>query len=95
MDYFDPFGDPSLDLGSVTTLVRAISFDSDWRFGSAHSRHIADVLRTGGVAVEHVEIGSPWGHDSFLLELPDYHRAVREALTQEAPRPTTLSRAPT
>ncbi len=22
------------------------------------------------------EIESPWGHDSFLLEVPDYHRTV-------------------
>jgi homoserine O-acetyltransferase len=93
MDYFDPFADPSLDLGAVTTRVRAISFDSDWRFGSAHSRHIAEVMRPAGVAVDHVEIHSPWGHDSFLLDLPDYHDAVKEALGTPAPAPPTLSRA--
>ena len=87
MDYFDPFGDPELDLGALTTRVRTISFDSDWRFGSAHSRHIADVLRTGGAAVDHLEIHSPWGHDSFLLELPDYHHVVTEVLSARSAGP--------
>jgi len=83
MDYFDPFAEPGLDLESVGTRFLAISFDSDWRFGSEHSRHIVDVLRAGGVDARHVEISSPWGHDSFLLENEDYHRLVAEALGQE------------
>jgi homoserine O-acetyltransferase len=84
MDYFDPFAAEALDLTRVTTRMRAISFDSDWRFGSEHSRHIVQVLGEGGVEIDHVEINSPWGHDSFLLELPDYHGAVAEALAVRA-----------
>ena len=98
MDYFDPFAGEVLDLDRVTTRMRAISFDSDWRFGSEHSRHIVQVLGEGGVEIDHVEINSPWGHDSFLLELPDYHGAVAEALAAEAgsnvqpaPQPQTSS----
>jgi homoserine O-acetyltransferase len=80
MDYFEPFADPKLDLSRVDTRVLAISFDSDWRFGSEHSREIVERLTAGGVAARHVEISSPWGHDSFLLDGARYHRLVAQAL---------------
>ena len=83
MDYFDPFAEPHLDLEAVSTRFLAISFDSDWRFGSQHSRYIVDALRAGGVDARHVEVSSPWGHDSFLLENEQYHRLVAEALSQK------------
>ena len=82
MDYFDPFAEPGLDLAAVSTRFLAISFDSDWRFGSEHSRHIVDVLHGGGVEARHVEVSSPWGHDSFLLENEEYHRLVAGALDE-------------
>lgn len=76
MDYFDPFADPSLALAAVATRFLMISFESDWRFGSEHSARVTRELRRGGIAAEHVEIASPWGHDSFLLEVPEYHRQL-------------------
>ncbi len=76
MDYFDPFADPALDLSDITTRFLLVSFDTDWRFGSAHSAEIAGRLAGAGIDVEHVEVRSPWGHDSFLLEIPEYHRVV-------------------
>jgi homoserine O-acetyltransferase len=82
MDYFEPFAEPDLDLGSVSTRFLAISFDSDWRFGSEHSRHIVEELRAGSVEARHVEVSSPWGHDSFLLENEDYHRLVAQELSE-------------
>jgi homoserine O-acetyltransferase len=83
MDYFDPFSDASLDLAAVTSRVLAISFDSDWRFGGEHSQRIVRTLREGGVSARHTEVLSPWGHDSFLLYLEDYHRIVAEALAED------------
>jgi len=83
MDYFDPFADPDLDLGSVATRFLAISFDTDWRFGSDHSRALVNSLRRGGAQAEHVEVSSPWGHDSFLLDVPEYHRLVSAALSAD------------
>jgi homoserine O-acetyltransferase/O-succinyltransferase len=84
MDYFDPFAEEDLDLAQVRTRFLAISFDSDWRFGSEHSRYLVDSLRAGGVEARHVEVSSPWGHDSFLLEGEHYHRLVSEALAGAA-----------
>ncbi len=53
-----------------------LSFDSDWRFDTAHSREIVRVLSAAGAHVTFREIRSPHGHDSFLLEIPEYHRTV-------------------
>ena len=83
MDYFDPFSQVDLDLAKVRTRFLIISFDSDWRFGSEHSRYICDSLRAGGVEARHVELSSPWGHDSFLLAGEEYHRLVAEGLRED------------
>lgn len=80
MDYFDPFAEsPRLD--GLTTQFLVLSFDTDWRFPTRHSVAIADALAAGGVDVTRREIASAWGHDSFLLEVPEYHDAVREFLS--------------
>jgi len=81
MDYFDPFGAHPDAVPS--TRFSLISFDSDWRFPTAHSLRIREQLEARGTAVEHTEIASPWGHDSFLLEPPGYHDVVRRALDRE------------
>jgi homoserine O-acetyltransferase len=74
MDYFEPFADPAG--APVTTRFLVVSFSSDWRFGSEHSVHITEELRDRGASAEHVEVESPWGHDSFLMDVPAYHEAV-------------------
>ncbi len=83
MDYFDPFGDmvqagPKLE--ALTTPFLVVSFDSDWRFDTAHSREIVQVLAAHRVPVSFREITSPHGHDSFLLVIPEYHRTVANFL---------------
>ena len=79
MDYFEPFAEPIA--GPPSTDVLLVSFDTDWRFGSEHSRHIAAELRALGAEPRHVEIASPWGHDSFLMDVPAYHEAVAGLLS--------------
>ncbi|GAB3623111.1 homoserine O-acetyltransferase [Mariniluteicoccus endophyticus] len=86
MDYFDPFSayeslDHVVDAG---TRFLVASFDTDWRFDTSHSRRIVRLLEAGDVPVSFREISSPWGHDSFLLELPEYHRTVRAFLDRAA-----------
>jgi homoserine O-acetyltransferase len=75
MDAFDPFAAPvALDPSSRALVV---SFDSDWRFGTEHSVALAAGLRAGGLgAVVEEVVSSPWGHDSFLLDVPEYLDAV-------------------
>jgi homoserine O-acetyltransferase len=79
MDAFDPFagraGSTHLDPSS---RALTLSFTSDWRFGTEHSERLAAALRAGGLgAVTEAVVASPWGHDSFLLDVPEYLDAVR------------------
>jgi homoserine O-acetyltransferase/O-succinyltransferase len=79
MDYFDPFGDMAAagpKLEALDTRFLVVSFDSDWRFDTEHSREIMRVLSAHRVPVTFREIESPHGHDSFLLVVPEYHRTV-------------------
>ena len=75
MDYFDPFADP-LALEAVrSTPVNwlVLSFATDWRFGTNHSRRIVRTLEHAGQPVTFREIPSNYGHDSFLLVIEPYH----------------------
>lgn len=79
MDAFDPFagGPGSVPLDPATRAL-VVSFDSDWRFGTEHSRALAAGLRANGLTrvQEHV-VASDHGHDSFLLDVPEYLDLVR------------------
>ena len=82
MDYFDPFAEPdalaAVRAQPVNWLVT--SFDTDWRFGTAHSRRIVRRLEGAGQPVTFREISSPAGHDSFLMPVPAYHATLRTYL---------------
>ncbi|MCB0905939.1 MAG: homoserine O-acetyltransferase [Nocardioidaceae bacterium] len=87
LDYFDPFADDAATdrLAAACaegrgTRVLVISFDSDWRFATSHSRRVVRVLEKARVPVSFREISAPHGHDSFLLDVPDYLRTVRAFL---------------
>ncbi|MCW2983476.1 MAG: homoserine O-acetyltransferase [Conexibacter sp.] len=83
MDAFDPFAREVALSSRARALV--VSFTSDWRFGTEHSVALAAGLRAGGVgAVAERVVASPWGHDSFLLDVPEYLEAVRAFVAREA-----------
>lgn len=80
MDYYDAFGDDRPVPPSTQYLL--VSFSSDWRFGTEHSVAIREGLRELGIEAAQHEVESPWGHDSFLMDVPEYHRLVREFVYQ-------------
>lgn len=86
MDYFDPFSRPdalaAVQQHPVSYLV--VSFDTDWRFSTEHSRRIVRELEHGGLPVTFRDISAPWGHDSFLLEVEPYLQTVRAFLECES-----------
>lgn len=85
MDYFDPFADEAAAvrrLRECRTRFLLISFDTDWRFDTSHSKEIVRVLQAAHRPVSFREIPSAWGHDSFLLRIPEYHRTVAGFLRQ-------------
>lgn len=87
MDDFDPFG-PACGAATRAAIARrpgtrhtVISFDSDWRFGTDHSRRLVAALRDAGARhVDHHELAAPWGHDSFLLDAPGLPERIAAAL---------------
>jgi homoserine O-acetyltransferase len=82
MDYFEPFEEPALRAPDTRFLL--VSFDSDWRFGTEHSRYIEQRLLERGADVRRHEVASPWGHDSFLMAVPEYLALVREFVSPGA-----------
>ena len=78
MDYYEPFADEPRRTPDTRFLL--VSFDSDWRFGTEHSVYIREQLEAGEADVRHHEVVSPWGHDSFLIDVPEYLALVREFL---------------
>lgn len=84
MDYFDPFTDAHATdaLSATGSPCLVLSFDTDWRFDTTHSRAIVQRLEAARVPVTFREISSPWGHDSFLLGIDDYHRTVDAFLSR-------------
>src|SRR5262249_52041060 len=88
MDYFDPLGpaSPLRDrVADVDARFLVVSFSSDWRFPTAHSTQIAEALRAGGAQVEQPEVASPWGHDSFLMDVSEYLELVDRFLRRHRP----------
>lgn len=74
MDYFDlaeEHGGRLVDAfaGSATRFC-LVSFDTDWLYPTADSREIAKALNASGAPVSFVELSAPYGHDSFLLDVP-------------------------
>jgi homoserine O-acetyltransferase len=80
MDFFDLAADHEGDLakafrGTATRFFVA-SFNSDWLFPTSESRTLVRALNMAAANVSFVEIDSDKGHDAFLLEEPDFHRAL-------------------
>ena len=80
MDYFDLAEEHGGRLADAFVGCDArfclVSFDSDWLYPTAESRHIAHALNAAGAPVSFVELSAPFGHDSFLLDVPALDRVV-------------------
>ena len=81
MDYFDiaeEHGGKLADAFAGTTArFCLVSFDTDWLYPTAESRHVVHALNAAGAPVSFVELSAPYGHDSFLLDVPALDRVVQ------------------
>jgi len=79
-DYFDLAEDHGGSLARAFAGTRArfciISFDTDWLYPTRESRNIVHALHAAGREASFVELTSPFGHDSFLLDAPEMNRVI-------------------
>ena len=84
MDYFDLTkqfnGNLSKAFEKSETKFFIISFTSDWLYPTSENRDIVIALNAIGKDVGFAEITSDKGHDSFLLDVPDFLNAVKNFL---------------
>ena len=85
MDYFDlekQFnGNLSLAFKNTKSKFCIISFSSDWLYPTIENKEIVIALNACGTNVGFVEINSDKGHDSFLLDVPEFLKTVSEFLS--------------
>ena len=86
MDYFDLTKKFNGNLSEAFKNTKAkffvISFTSDWLYPTQENKDIVIALNSIGADVGFVEIKSDKGHDSFLLDIPDFLKAVKNFLDQ-------------
>lgn len=80
LDYYDPAfahdGNLTAALASSRAGFLVVAFTTDWRFSPARSREIVYALAHNGRNVTYAEIDGDAGHDSFLLDDPQYHAVL-------------------
>ena len=57
-----------------------ISFTSDWLYPTSENKEIVIALNASGADVGFIEINSDRGHDSFLLDVPDFLKSIKNFL---------------
>ncbi|MES2792729.1 MAG: homoserine O-acetyltransferase [Planctomycetota bacterium] len=85
MDYFDmtrDYGGLSEALSKTDARFLIVSYTSDWLFTTAQSKEVVAALVKGGQHVTFVELESPFGHDSFLLEVEPLQEMLEPFLSQ-------------
>ena len=82
MDYFDLTkqfnGNLANAFKKTKTKFCVISFSSDWLYPTKENKEIVIALNASGVNVSFMEIQSDRGHDSFLLDVPEFLKTLSE-----------------
>ena len=61
----------------IKTKFLVISFTSDWLYPTSENKEIVIALNAIGADVVFVEIESDKGHDSFLLNVPEFLNTLK------------------
>ena len=80
-DWFDvaEYGNGSVRAGLMRIHIErvlVIGVSTDILFPLQQQEEIAEGLRDAGAEVEFVALDSPQGHDAFLVDIPNYSRAI-------------------
>ncbi len=85
MDYFDlaeSYGSIAKALGRTESRFLVVSYKTDWLFPTRKSREIVASLVETGRHASFVELDSPHGHDSFLIDCDGLAQLVGPFLEQ-------------
>ena len=86
MDYFDLIkqhdGNLSKAFEQSKTNFFVISFTSDWLYPTSENKDIVIALNAIGSDVGFVEIESDKGHDSFLLNVPEFLNTLKNYINK-------------
>ncbi len=74
---------PEEVLRRVKARFLVISFASDWLYPPAQSRELVRWLKRCRVAATYINLETLYGHDSFLIENPEFAQVVRHYLEHE------------
>ena len=84
MDYFDLTKQYNGNLSNAFKDSKAkfliISFTSDWLYPTSENKEIVIALNAAGANVGFIEINSDKGHDSFLLDVPEFLKSIKNFL---------------
>ncbi|MFK7778438.1 MAG: homoserine O-acetyltransferase [Gimesia sp.] len=85
MDYFDleaQYGSVVNALKNTDARFLIASYDSDWLFTTTQSKELLRALIECGKHVSFIELKSPFGHDSFLIEIDQLQKMITPFLEQ-------------
>jgi homoserine O-acetyltransferase/O-succinyltransferase len=85
LDQFDLFGGrpPEEVLRRVQAHFLVVSFASDWLYPPVQSRELVRLLKRSRAAATYINLETLYGHDSFLIENPEFAKVVRHYLGNE------------
>ena len=78
LDRFDLVGNQGLEnsLSHVNSKVLVIAFTSDWLYTPEQNKEIVNAMLRIGKDASYLELDHKHGHDSFLINSPDFLRTV-------------------
>jgi homoserine O-acetyltransferase len=92
MDYFhlaDSYSSLTKAVGRTDASFLVVSYSTDWLFPTSQSKELVAALIETGRDVSFIELDSPYGHDSFLIELEPLTALIQPFLAQTRTRRNT------
>ena len=83
MDYFDlgaKYGSLPQAFSRAKAKYLVVSFSSDWLYPPYQSKEMVFAMMKSGRDVSYIELNSPYGHDSFLLETTRQKKIIKSFL---------------
>lgn len=89
MDYFDLASSAGGKLaeafrGASHVRCCALSFSSDWLYPPSENKAFVHALNAAGARIAYTEIESGFGHDAFLMDVPEMDRMLAGFITRTA-----------